>query len=88
MILFCKGCGVLLGVPMLGLENEFKRVKERQSANEAQLSIAAKILSAERNMLTPAQKQRRQNLDSTEDCFVSENVENACCGQESLLDVD
>lgn len=48
LILFCKGCGVLLGVPMLGLENEFKRVKERQAANKAQLAIASKILNNER----------------------------------------
>jgi hypothetical protein len=48
LILFSKGCGLLLGVPMLGLEKEFERLKMSGSASKTQIAIANQLLDNER----------------------------------------
>uniref|UniRef100_A0A915JPY0 Uncharacterized protein n=1 Tax=Romanomermis culicivorax TaxID=13658 RepID=A0A915JPY0_ROMCU len=47
LILFCKGCGVLLSIPMVGLENQFRTVKEHKPPTSVQLQIAKKIMQFE-----------------------------------------
>ena len=48
LILFCKGCGVFMGVPMVGLEKEFRQVNEKQPLNETQMAIASRVVTCER----------------------------------------
>jgi len=47
LILFCKGCGVLIGVPMVGLEKEFRIVEDRKNGvvdqTEAQIELQRRI---------------------------------------------
>uniref|UniRef100_A0A915K1Q9 Uncharacterized protein n=1 Tax=Romanomermis culicivorax TaxID=13658 RepID=A0A915K1Q9_ROMCU len=45
LVLFCKGCGVLLGVPMKGLEHEFDAAKnhERKESTAAQKELRRQV---------------------------------------------